>query len=81
MKRDRKLILMILRYFRDSATIDGFAQAPDFNTEFTTVQTNYHVDLCEEAGFIVRTESREIRSRPKYRLTWQGHEELDEACS
>ena len=80
MKRDMKLILKLLRHIRDSATPTEFAELPDFEPDYTTKQTFYHLSLCLESGFVKRNEVGIYGQPNSLRLTWQGHEKLEE-CS
>ena len=80
MKRDMRLIVKILRHIRDSATPVAFADVPDFEPEYTAIQTTYHIELCTEAGFLKRNNIGLYGEPGALRLTWQGHEKL-EACS
>ena len=50
MMRDMRLILKLLRHFRDGDTAADFAELQDFNPDQTTKQTAYHLDLCIETG-------------------------------
>ena len=76
MKRDKDLILKILRWVRDTADGRKALDAPDCNGHDRAV-VRYHVRLCHEAGFIdsvVPGDGEDIRIRA---LTWTGHEHLD----
>ena len=75
-----RLILKILRHIRDTATPTSFAAIPDFEPEYTTKQTFYHLELCLEAGFVKRNNLGVYGEAGALRLTWQGHEKL-ESCS
>lgn len=50
---------------------------------FSTDQVNYHLQIMHEAGLIEAVVSKEIRQGPPHvrpiRLTWNGHEFLDQA--
>ena len=81
MKRDKKLILKILRYVRDNADDQQPLDAPDCNGH-DSATVRYHVILCIQAGFLTefvpRTQSGVIRIRS---VTWQGHEYLEANCN
>lgn len=47
--------------------------------DFTDVQVRHHVELCEEAGYIHLARDRRTDGiRGIRRLTWNGHEALDD---
>lgn len=76
MERDMKLIKRILKYVECNAKNDGrvldVPEIPDYGTE----QVEYHIDLCDQAGFLKVQRTADI-SYP-VALTWQGHEMLNE---
>ena len=74
MNRDKKLILKILRYLRDSESV---GECPDFNPDYTTEKVKYHMDLCEDAGFVYSQNQNLLDAPYNIRLTWKGHEELE----
>ena len=76
MKRNKKLILKILRFLRDN---DGGTDLPDFNG-YTAAEVQYHIDLCQEAGFVRLTESSLMDEPSRYLLTWAGHDMLEANC-
>ena len=78
MKRDMALLLKILRHIRDSATATTFADVPDFEPEYTARQVIYHLELCEEAGLVKRNALGIYGVENALRLTWQGHEKLEQ---
>ena len=75
MKRNWKLIELILGYTEDKATpeIDGGVSYPELNG-FSDAQIDHHVTLCKEARFLITDED----SWRIERLTWLGHNKLDE---
>ena len=81
MKRDKKLILTILRYIRDNAHGNGEIPVPDVNGYESSI-VSYHVRLCWQAGFVevvTRRDGTPIHSRIRA-LTWDGHNHLEENC-
>ena len=81
MKRDKKLILKILRYVRDNADGKNDLSAPDVNG-YESCVVEYHVRLCVQAGFLDLVENfkgKPIEGRIRA-LTWQGHDHLDDNC-
>ena len=78
MKRNWTLIKLLLRHVERHVTPEtlshiGIPYPEDLNG-FNDEQISYHITLCEEAGFIVLNENiRHIR-----RLTWEGHNKLDD---
>ena len=79
MQRKMKLIRKLLEHVELSQTEDPIP-TPEIEG-YGEAQVHYHIGLCEEAGYI-------IAHRPKFdgpgrrfpgmvRLTWQGHEALD----
>ena len=80
MKRNWTLIKLLLRHVERHVTAETLRDIgipyPERLNEFSNVdQIAYHIDLCEEAGFIIiaNKDIRHIR-----RLTWEGHNRLDE---
>ena len=77
MRRDRVLIRAILEFLRgaDSPWVGRRelraveAPRPDI--------LDYHLSLCEQAGFVVV--AREPGRDQRFQLTWTGHEERDQA--
>ena len=76
--RNRDLIRDILRYIEATPAIGGLATAwvqapktmPGYESGDGAQIVAYHIDLCEQAGYIKRTEPNLIQ------LTWDGHEAL-----
>ena len=66
MKRYMNLIQKILQYAECYATGQNMA-TPEIDG-YTLAQVTYHIDLCEQAGFL---------RQYSMVLTWQGHEELE----
>lgn len=80
MKRNKKLILKILRYVRDNATEVEPINPPDCRSHDADTVL-YHVKLCIQAGWIEPFGEENLRGLIRIRsLTWQGHEYLDENC-
>jgi len=79
MKRIRQLLLKILRHLRDNNGNGGFPTPPDFSPEYSRVQVDYHIQLCQEAGWArsmeLQCENGEIKTA--LALTWEGHNELE----
>lgn len=80
MKRDKKLILKILRYIRDTADGKDDIPPPDV-TGYESCMVKYHVRLCHQAGFVELVTKRSggtpIETRIRA-LTWDGHNYLEE---
>ncbi len=77
MKRYMQLILEILKY------TERYGNGKELSLPevegYTPDQVNYHVKLCEEAGYL---DDIFVISPGRYeigRLTWQGHEFLDKS--
>ena len=79
MMRNQPLITQLLRYVRAKGEEQGheWVQRPDFCPKYTTAQTWYHLDLCQQAGYLERRDPEDGPNRPTWRLTWAGHEELE----
>jgi len=77
MKRRQEVILKILKWFQN--TDSPWTDVPDTLADPCNGQLldaaviQYHIDLCEQAGFI-RVKPGET---PQVQLTWAGHEEID----
>ena len=82
MKRDRKLIIEIVRYVRDNATSVSALDPPDVAGR-DRVEVLYHVGLAYDAGFLdARVEF--VPDAPRqftiWGLTWKGHDEVEANC-
>ena len=76
MKREMKLICMILAYVEQSRVIGGIP-LPEFD-DYRTCDVEYHVNLCDEAGYLdIVVSSHDKRPVSIHRMTWQGHEALE----
>ena len=82
MKRDWQLIKALLEYLEQALTpqnIDQgiFVPCPDaLGAKCTKEEIVYHLNLCEEAGYITLSTSHGV---PRVKaLTWNGHNKLDE---
>ena len=75
-----KLIFKILKYIekhhKDRETVLAFDTASEFETR-TPYEIEYHLGLCEQAGYIEFTGGSTTLLQGVYRLTWEGHEVLD----
>ena len=67
MKRDMKLIHLILDYMERKNDGDQSIPLPSFD-DYTSSQVDYHVALCVQAGFL---------NKRKLTLTWTGHDKLE----
>ena len=76
MKRYMKLIRKILEYVETAKTTDDNVPLPEFD-DYRQCQVEYHVKLCEEAGYLVIVAGQKRRPAAISRITWHGHEELD----
>ena len=77
MKRDKALILEILRCLRETDL--GASVVPDC-AGYSRHQVHYHLELCQEAGFLRRQGSTLMDDGTRYLLTWAGHEILEAHC-
>ena len=79
MTRDMTLLIKILRCIRrkGDAAESPQVEAPDFAQAYSEKRVRYHLDLCEQAGFLHRHEVSRLGQQPTWSLTWAGHEYLD----
>ena len=76
MKREMKLIRMILAHVEQSRAIGGIP-LPEFD-DYRTCEIEYHVKLCEEAGYLDTVVSPHDKMPVSIcRMSWQGHEALE----
>lgn len=77
MKRRQDVILKILQWLEtcESAWNDlpDTLADPSSGDLMDPALIRYHVDLCEQAGFIRMKND----GKPQLQLTWSGHEELE----
>ena len=79
MKRRQEVITAILQWLTSRES--RWSDLPESLTDPATseamdpAELRYHMDLCEQAGF-VRTTGRDT-TLPQIQLTWTGHEELE----
>ena len=77
MKRRQDVILKILQWLENCES--PWNDLPDTLADPANGQLmdaaliRYHIDLCEQAGFIRMKEGK----NPQIQLTWAGHEELE----
>ncbi len=77
MKRDMELIYLILAYAEEHGDLNNRKRCvPNFD-EYDPDYIDYHVRLCEEAGYLKASWPSGNRRGHVQRLTWQGHEALD----
>lgn len=80
MRRIKKLIRQILEYTEEEGSGKPLA-TPEFPA-YSEEQIRYHIDLCEQAGFIrTKLASRQGESdtfKAIVELTWEGHNVLAE---
>lgn len=79
MKRDKKLIRKILEYVRDNDETTTTLHPSDFE-DYSKPTIEYHVDLCEQAGFLKGPEDfhgGNVFTRP-LTLTWEGHNAIEQ---
>lgn len=83
MKRDKELILKLLRYVRSNGDNRTDMQVPDCSNVDPDV-VRYHMELCIDAGFVNAVTQDTHQSGLKIlgvrSLTWAGHEYLDANC-
>ena len=79
MKRNMKLICKILSYV-EGKKLGEEIQIPKFEN-YPQCEIDYHVQLCDEAGYleIVLNEYKELAAI--HRMTWAGHEKLEQLRS
>ena len=79
MQRQMKLVLKLLLH-AERKNDSRLVLPPEFD-EYTVEQVNYHMGLCNEAGYMrVEKVSGSEEPYPRYamgNLTWMGHEALD----
>ena len=76
MKREMKLIGMILAYVEKSRII-GDIPLPEFD-DYRNCEVEYHVKLCEEAGYLhIRSSAHDGKPESIIQMTWEGHETLE----
>ena len=81
MRRHMKLVRLLLEHAE--AQCNGHWYNPPELKDYGASEVEYHVRLCQEAGYIVAqvVASPVVNGEPdRYqmgRLTWAGHEELD----
>ena len=80
MKRDRKLILKILRHVRDNGNGKRL-DLPDFE-DYSPSHVAYHARLCDDAAFVRLKNGLKNRRATVHlgELTWAGHDYLEEHC-
>ena len=77
MKRHRKLIFEILKYVESAKANGEKIPLPEFD-DYNRHEVEYHVKLCEEAGYVDLVVSAQDHSPEAIvRLTWNGHNALD----
>ena len=78
MRRDFKLIRQILHYVEQEKQNGDEIPLPEL-ADYRTCEIEYHVKLCEEAGYLdIRVSSHDKKPVAIVRMSWQGHEALDE---
>lgn len=79
MKRDLELVKLILEHFEDKSDWHGEKVVPIESYEQKLV--DYHIQIMYEAGLLnaepAITDNGRIYDALPFRLTWQGHEFLD----
>ena len=75
MQRKMELIYRILGYIAEQDTY-GLIEFPSF-PDYSAGEIEYHILLCEDAGFIETCKDGGGRKRIK-RLTWAGHQAFEE---
>lgn len=78
MRRDKRLILKILRWVRDNARGGESLSAPDCRG-YDSATVLYHVKLCHQAGFFEAeiTEMIDGALVAIQDVTWAGHDHLE----
>ncbi len=79
MTRNHALILKIMRYVRRKANEadDPWVQAPDFTPDHSQSSVDYHLVLCEQAGYLDRQAPQSLKRTPTWRVSWRGHDLLE----
>ena len=75
MKRDMQLILKILRYVEEQWSGRAIKVAIE---GYTPAQMDYHIRLCAEAKLLRCTYESDTETYWVERLTWAGHDFLDQ---
>ena len=77
MKRRQEVILKILQWLETSKCpwndLPETLADPVDGQLMDAAVIRYHIDLCEQAGFIRMNGTK----KPQIQLTWTGHEELE----
>ncbi len=77
MKRRQEVILKILQWLENRESpwddLPETLAGPLKGNPMDAAVIRYHIDLCEQAGFIRMNGARQ----PQIQLTWKGHEELE----
>ena len=78
MRRQMKLIRLILQYLEDQPVFgDGDIPLPRFE-KFGSVDVAYHVRLCSDAGYLILRKCT-VETKPVIlRMTWCGHKALED---
>ena len=85
MKRRHELILAILKWLETHAEpwIDRREVDPHLNSDGELLKEKviaYHVDLCEQAGYIRLQTVKHPYPMTQIQLTWAGHNKLDQSA-
>ena len=79
MKRRQEVITAILQWLEERESpwsdLPTTLTDPAGNQPLDPAVVKYHIDLCEQAGF-VRITGEKTRL-PQIQLTWEGHRRLD----
>jgi repressor of nif and glnA expression len=77
MKRRQEVILKVLQWLEDRQSpwndLPETLADPVNGELMDPAVIRYHIDLCEQAGFIRMNGTKD----PQIQLTWTGHEELE----
>jgi hypothetical protein len=80
MKRDMKLIKLILEY-TEAEHIDQPLPVPEL-VDYSRLQIEYHIRLSEQAGYLetidLVADEEDINILNIYSLTWDGHDLLNQ---
>lgn len=80
MKRQWKLIRRLLIHVEQHANGDP-VPVPEW-AEFSSDEIHYHIRLCIQGGLVEKTDAMVVPQGTRYssvgRLTWTGHELLDQ---
>lgn len=76
MKRNLELVKDILQAFEDSEYSNLAKEDVKLKNDYEIKEVNYHLSIMYEAGLLA--ESPQPDNRTGYKLTWYGHDYLEQ---